>query len=122
MGGLLSELEQNIEASVALLHHYSQTISTLLSDTERANQDYRNSYDYDWLVKNQLNLRNINLIEWRQSLIEDICSMNDRIERYKNRKAKQEKINSFLQKIYFFLNFNFKTNTPPSNLKNLLKK
>ena len=72
---------------------------------------YRNTYDSDW-IKNclsgyvQSRNTNIDLISLRQSLIDKICHNNDLMDWYKKSLAKQLEINTFLQKIYFFINFN----------------
>lgn len=65
---------------------------------------YRDSY---YLNDNQSkHYTNINLINFRQSLIDKICHQNDLIEMYKKKLNSQLEINCFLQKIYFYINFN----------------
>jgi len=48
-----------------------------------------------------------NIYEFRQSLINQICHNNFMLEEYKKSVISQQKINSFFQKIYFFLNKNY---------------
>lgn len=52
--------------------------------------------------------RTINIYEFRQSLVDEICHNNFLLEEYKRSAISQQKINSFFQKIYFFLNQNYK--------------
>ena len=51
--------------------------------------------------------RDVNIYEFRQSLINEICHNNFMLEEYKKSVISQQKINSFFQKIYFFLNKNY---------------
>lgn len=86
------------------MNNYEKKLALNEAQVSTYNEWYSNTYDYYWLKINQPNIENINLIQYRQSLIERICHLNDVIENYKRRIFKQEEINSFLQKIYFFIN------------------
>ena len=86
------------------MNYYEQKLAINETQASTYNQWYSRTYDYHWLTMNQPNLENINLIQYRQSLIERICHVNNLIEDYKSKLSKQEEVNSFLQKIYFFIN------------------
>lgn len=117
-GGLLKDLEEKIEASNIVLNLYEKYVSELQLQNQRINKIYNGTYNFEWLKQNLYNWNSVNLIEWRQSLIEKICHNNDMIEKYKKDEISQMNINSFLKNIYFYIN-NKKNN---SNNKKLIKK
>lgn len=108
-GGLLNELEQKIQACNELQNNYESQINFLTNRNENYNYVYKETFKPDWSYKNYVN-KNIykNILEYRQSLIDDICYNNNLIEQYKKQLQKNINISTFLQKIYFFINFNIK--------------
>lgn len=105
-GGLLKDLEIKIEASNTVLNMYEKYIADLEVQNQRLNKTYNGTYNYTWLKENLYNWNSVNLIEWRQSLIEKICHNNDMVEKYKKDQTSQEKVNLFLKKLYFYINKN----------------
>ena len=93
-------------------------MSELQLQNQRINKIYKGTYNFEWLTQNLYNWNSVNLIEWRQSLIEKICHNNDMIEKYKKDEISQMHVNSFLKNIYFYIN-NKKNNC---NNKKLIKK
>ena len=114
-GGLLNELEQRIEACNQLQNDYECNINFLTNRNENYHYIHNESFKSDWIIKNCIknNYKNFDIIEYRQSLIDNICYNNDLIQDYKKRLEKSINISTFLQKIYFFINFNskYKNNT-----------
>lgn len=114
-GGLLNELEQRIEACNQLQNDYECNINFLTNRNENYHYIYNESFKNDWIIKNCIknNYKIFDIIEYRQSLIDNICYNNDLIQDYKKRLEKSINISTFLQKIYFFINFNskYKNNT-----------
>ena len=108
-GGLLKELEQKIEANLQIQNEYERCINILTNRNDNYNYVYNETFKPDWSGKKYINT-NIykNILEYRQSLIDDICHNNNLIDWYKNKLEKTININNFLQRLYFFINFNFK--------------
>lgn len=107
LGGLVNELELRIKASDELLELYNNNCIVLEIQNNRYNQIYNLTCDLEWLKQTfQSQLSNINVLELRQSLIEKICYNNDLIEKYKRDFLNQSSVNSFIKKIYFFINHN----------------
>lgn len=71
-------------------------------------QRYELTYDYYWLDNNQSIWQNFNINNYRQSILKIINQSEFEIEKYKNRMERQIEVNSFLQKIYFFIQFHCK--------------
>jgi hypothetical protein len=59
-------------------------------------------------MKNQSIWKSFNLINFRQSILNSINQSKCEIEKYKRMMEKQMEVNIFLQKIYFFIQFNLK--------------
>jgi hypothetical protein len=59
-------------------------------------------------MKNQSIWKSFNLINFRQSILNSINQSKCEIEKYKRMMEKQMEVNTFLQKIYFFIQFNLK--------------
>lgn len=76
-------------------------------------QRYSQTYDYYWLMDNQSIWKYFNLLNFRQSILNSIDESKYEIEKYKRMMEKQMEVNTFLQKIYFFIQFNFKINNQP---------
>lgn len=91
-----------------IMNDYENHINFLTNRIENLNYVYKQTYKPDWIIKNNVlkNHRNINLIHYRQSLIDDICYNNNVIKQYKNTLQKHINISNFLQRLYFFINFN----------------
>ena len=109
-GGLLNELELKIKACNEIQDSYEQTINMLTNRNENYNYVYNETFKPDWSYKNYIN-KNLynNVLQYRQSLIDDICHNNNLIDYYKKQLEKNININNFLQRIYFFISFNSKT-------------
>lgn len=105
-GGLLKELEQKIEACNELQNSYEMNINFLTNRNDNYYDTYKNSFNYDWLVNYYDYMKPQSLYEFRQSLIDGIAYNNNLITHYKERLKKYINISSFLQKIFFFINFN----------------
>lgn len=69
-------------------------------------QRYELTYDYYWLNSNQSVWQNGNLLNYRQSILRLINESKFEIEKYKRMLERQINVNTFLQKIYFFIQFN----------------
>lgn len=93
-----------------LMNNYENQINFLTNRNDNYNYVYNQTFKSDWMVKNNVlkNHKNFNLINYRQSLIDDICYNNDLIQQYKNNLQKHINISNFLQRLYFFINFNIK--------------
>lgn len=120
MGGLINELEQKIQACNQLQNDYECNINFLTNRNDNYFNTYKKSFDYDWINKNCINKNysNFDMIQYRQSLIDNIGYNNNLIQDYKKRLEKSINISTFLQKIYFYINFNIKSY---SNNKNQIK-
>lgn len=59
-------------------------------------------------MKNQSIWKGFNLLNFRQSILNSINQSKYEIEKYKRMMEKQMEVNTFLQKIYFFIQFNLK--------------
>ena len=66
------------------------------------------TYDYYWLMRNQSIWKGFDLLNFRQSILNSINQSKCEIEKYKRMMDKQIEVNTFLQKIYFFIQFNLK--------------
>lgn len=108
LGGLLNELDMKIKASGMVLEEYERMIRYLEFQNEKMNQTFQSTFNYDWLNLNGYDWQTTDLVNWRQSLVQKICHNNDEIEKYKRNTFRQESVNSFLQKIFFFINKHFK--------------
>jgi hypothetical protein len=58
-------------------------------------------------MNNQSLWQNCNLINYRQSILKLIDESKFEVEKYKRMMQRQIDVNTFLQKIYFFIQFNF---------------
>ena len=58
-------------------------------------------------MNNQSLWQNCNLINYRQSILKLIDESKFEVEKYKRMMQRQMDVNTFLQKIYFFIQFNF---------------
>lgn len=107
MGGLINELEQRIKACNQLQNDYECNINFLSNRNENYNYVFKETFNPDWPGKKYIN-KNIykDVIDYRQSLIDDICYNNNLIQEYKRRLEKSINISTFLQKIYFYISFN----------------
>lgn len=92
------------------MNNYENQINFLTNRNDNYNYVYKQTFKPDWMNKNNvlINNRNFDLINYRQSLIEDICYNNGLIQQYKNNLQKHINISNFLQRLYFFINFNIK--------------
>lgn len=92
------------------MNNYESYINFLTNRNDNLNYVYRQTFKSDWMVKNNVlnNYKNFDLINYRQSLIDDICYNNGLIQQYKNTLQKHINISNFLQRLYFFINFNIK--------------
>lgn len=125
-GGLLNELEQRIEACNQLQNDYECNVNFLSNRNDNYYNVYKNSFNFDWLKNNYQYIKPKSLYDYRQSLIDNICYNNDLIDDYKNRLKKSINISTFLQKLYFFINFNYKKpytykNKRLTNIENVTK-
>lgn len=93
-----------------LMNNYENQINFLTNRNDNYNYVYKQTFKPDWLTKNNIldNYKNFDLINYRQSLINDICYNNGLIQQYKNTLQKHINISNFLQRLYFFINFNIK--------------
>lgn len=109
MGGLINELEQKIQACNILQNEYEKNINFLSNRNENYNYVYKETFKPDWPGINYIN-KNIykDVINYRQSLIDDICYNNNLIKYYQENLRKNINISTFLQKLYFFIIFNIK--------------
>jgi len=95
------ELIEKIEASNSLLKKYEEEINYLEVEQRRLNNEYGKSYDFDFVV----NTKDLNsLVNYRDAIINKIIENNYILNDLKIFKEKQEKINSWLFKMYYFLN------------------
>ena len=108
MGGLINELEQKIQACNQLQNDYECNINFLTNRNDNYYNVYKNTYNFDWLKNNYKYIKPKSLYDYRQSLIDNIGYNNNLIQDYKKRLEKSINISTFLQKIYFYINFNIK--------------
>lgn len=105
MGGIINELEQKIQANQMILNEYENHKNFLSIQNTNYNNVYRKSFDHDWINKYVIKSKStIGLINYRQSLINEICQNNDEIDRINEKIKKHINISNFLQRIYFFIN------------------
>lgn len=78
-------------------------------------QRYQLTYDFYWLNNNQSIWQNFNIFYYRQSILKLINQSKNEIEKYKRMMERQMEVNTFLQKIYFFIQFNFNQPQHDSN-------
>lgn len=107
-GGLINELEQKIQACNQLQNDYECNINFLYNRNDNYYNVYKNTFNFDWLKNNYKYIKPKSLYDYRQSLIDNIGYNNDLIQDYKKRLEKSINISTFLQKLYFFINFNIK--------------
>ena len=93
-----------------LLNFYESKLQQLQYSLQHNDNLYKQSYNIYWITNNQSFWKYNNLYEYRQSLYSKIGQLNRWIENYKIMKDRQTKVNTFLQKIYFFIQFNLKQN------------
>lgn len=98
-GGLINELELKIEESTNLTHHLEMKIKSLENDNSQLNYEYTQSFK---VFNEDINLEK--LINYRQSLIDQICNNNNYIDELNLKLNKTIKTCKFYKRMYFHLN------------------
>ena len=80
-------------------NEYDKIIQNIETRNNYYNSEFKRSFNPEFMFNN------FNIINYRQSLIDNICHNNDLIDWYKDKLEKHIKISNFFQRIYFFLNF-----------------
>lgn len=100
-GGLLNELELRIKASQELQWQYEKKKTLLEIETNRLNDEYIAS-----MMINTNNLSDYNLkqlLDYRQVIINKICSNNEKVDQLNVNKEKQSEIQLLLGKCHKFI-------------------
>lgn len=97
-GGLLNELEERIDRLKNFLLHYECKIGRIENDNSQLNCEYVQSFNVN------INTNDPNLINYRQSIIDQISLNNNYIYELKNNLIGLQDNMSFLQRMYWFLN------------------
>lgn len=99
MGGLVKELEDQIQCNQDWLSHIDFKIKSLENDNSQLNQEWRNSFKVN---TNQNQLKN--LLNYRQCIIDKICNNNNYIEQLNLKLTNYHNTTSFYQRMYWFIN------------------
>lgn len=97
-GGLLRELEQKIKASQDLLNTYEIESKHMEEELVQLSIQYENSYnDWRW-YSNQKELET-----FRQTIINTMLEINDKLTQTFESLCKQRKITKFLMDCYYYV-------------------
>ena len=99
MGGLVKELEDQIQCNQDWLSHIDFKIKSLENDNSQLNQEWHNSFKIN---TNQTQLKN--LLNYRQCIIDKICNNNNYIDQLNLKLNDYFHKNSFYQRMYWFIN------------------
>lgn len=100
-GGLINELEMRIEASKELQWQYEKQINVLQSEIARLNDEYIKSMKVDINLLTDKNLKF--LLDYRQSIINEIISNNEKVSELSISLGKQSEILGLLNKCHYFV-------------------
>lgn len=100
-GGLINELEMRIEASKELQWQYEKQINVLQSEIARLNNEYIKSMKVDINLLTDKNLKF--LLDYRQSIINEIISNNEKVSELSISLGKQSEILGLLNKCHYFV-------------------
>ena len=100
-GGLINELEMRIEASKELQWQYEKQINVLQSEIARLNDEYIKSMKVEVNLLTDKNLKF--LLYYRQSIINEIISNNEKVSELSISLGKQSEILGLLNKCHYFV-------------------
>lgn len=100
-GGLINELEMRIEASKELQWQYEKQINVIQSEIARLNDEYIKSMKVDINLLTDKNLKF--LLDYRQSIINEIISNNEKVSELSISLGKQSEILGLLNKCHYFV-------------------
>lgn len=100
-GGLINELEMRIDASKELQWQYEKQINVLQSEIARLNDEYVKSMKVDINLLTDKNLKF--LLDYRQSIINEIISNNEKVSELSISLGKQSEILGLLSKCHYFV-------------------
>lgn len=100
-GGLINELEMRIDASKELQWQYEKQINILQSEIARLNDEYVKSMKVDINLLTDKNLKF--LLDYRQSIINEIISNNEKVSELSISLGKQSDILGLLSKCHYFV-------------------
>lgn len=100
-GGLINELEMRIEASKELQWQYEKQINVIQSEIARLNDEYIKSMKVEVNLLTDKNLKF--LLDYRQSIINEIISNNEKVSELSISLGKQSEILGLLNKCHYFV-------------------
>ena len=103
MGCLINELEWRIKQYQDLLHHYDKKILSLENDVTQLQYEYDQSFEvftqpFEYEPNNEW------LLDYRDSILNQMLNLNNYIFELKDTKEKYEKECNFLNRVYLYLN------------------
>lgn len=102
-GGLIKDLEQRIKEYQNLLHHYEKKILSFENEISQLQLEYNQSYEvftqpFEYEPNNEF------LLDYRDSILNQMLNLNNYIFELKDTKCKWEKECNFLNRLYLHLN------------------
>lgn len=101
-GGLINELELRIEKLTNLSNHLEIKIKLIENENSHLHKDYSQSFN----ISNEVDINFKNILDYRQSIVDNLCNNNNYIEQLEVKLNETIKTCNFLKKIYFYLNKN----------------
>lgn len=102
-GGLINDLEHKIKEYQNLLGHYEKKILSLENDISQLQFEYNQSFKvftqpFEYEPNNEW------LLDYRQSILNQMLNLNNYILELNDTKCKWEKECNFLNRLYLYLN------------------
>ena len=102
-GGLIRDLEQRIKEYQDLLHHYEKKILSIENEISQLQFEYNQSFEV-FTQPFQHEPNNEFLLDYRNSILNQMLNLNNYIFELNDTKCKWEKECNFLNRMYLYLN------------------